>query len=221
MKIVVYTSLYGNCGDVLMSPVANPIKDGDTIDYVCFTDRSMSSSVYLLENQSYTLGDLRRASRWSKINSHLAFADADVTIWHDAIYQVKNVYDILNESDGEFCTFRHYRTRLEDEIEACVKWGKEMPEVLQKQLAYYQQQGMPETDVLFDCSCVVRRNTSKVKEINELWWSQFSKFGCRDQISLPYVFWQLKYKGWKALPGSRENNPFFLFREHNCGNLSV
>lgn len=215
MKITVYTSLYGLCKYKIKSPVINKVRPGDEIDYICFTDNIIDSNIYRCRDQEWKELDSRRNSRWAKINSHLAFPDSDITIWHDACHQMIDVYKLIDSLNDpwEFCTFKHYRSSLEEEIKACIYYKKETPDNLYNQYYNYMAMGMPFIDLIYDCSCLVRKNSDNVSKINEFWWSEYIKYSCRDQISLPFVIWKLGYKDWKPINGNRKRNPFFILND--------
>jgi hypothetical protein len=118
------------------------------------------------------------------------------------------------KSDWSFCTFKHSsRKSVTEEIRACCIQKKENPNILNNQYKSYISEGFND-NCLFENSCLIRKNNSIVKDINNLWWSEYQKWSCRDQISLPYVFWKLDYKDVTLIEGKRFDNDFFKFREH-------
>lgn len=210
--ITVYTCITDGFGDILYDPLI--VEDG--IEYFCFTNKDIKSNVYKILPLPYNLDNDRRNSRFPKINSHIVFPQSEVTIWHDGVYQIKSIKSLLKslKSDWSFCTFKHSsRKSVTEEIRACCIQKKENPNILNNQYKSYISEGFND-NCLFENSCLIRKNNSIVKDINNLWWSEYQKWSCRDQISLPYVFWKLDYKDVTLIEGKRFDNDFFKFREH-------
>lgn len=207
MKIIVYTCLTSN----LKCPLYEPENYDPDIEYYCFSDKkTVDSKVYKTLPLPYTLQDNRRNSRFPKINSHLVFPNADITIWHDITYQVKNINNLLDSlgDDYFFATSKHHcRNSVKDETIACIKQRKDNNTLLLNQYASYIKDGF-EDNGLYENFCLVRKKCDKAVVLNELWWKEYSKWSCRDQISLPYVFWKLNDHP-TIIPGNRFVSDFF------------
>lgn len=225
MKIVVYTAIFGNI-DFLWPPFPPAMKGAE---YVCFTDRARKDeglwTHQLTEDwpevmdgstKMHPVGrswdmrvvkpkfSLRKQARHCKTMVHEYFPDADVTVWVDG-----NVRLMIPAGqaarrwlgDADFATFNHPdRGCLYKEAAFCIGKGKGNKGRLQAQVAAYQKAGMPARWGLPETKCVIRRNTARVKELNEAWWDEIQQHSLRDQVSLPYVCWKLGLK-WKVIPG--------------------
>jgi len=62
--------------------------------------------------------------------------------------------------------------------------------------------------------CVIRRHTPWIARLNIRWWEEIERYSERDQLSLPFVCWELGFK-WKIIPGYvLQNNAPFWFIKH-------
>jgi len=225
VKIVVYTAIFGTI-DPLWTPFPLAM---DGSEYVCFTDQKRREVGYWTheltdeyptvtrESARYaTINPLwdvrvvkpkfrskRKTARYYKALAHQHFPDADVTIWLDGnarlLIPATKAVKWLRGTD--FATFNHQdRKCLYREAEFCMRMGKGRKAQLLAQMAAYKKVGMPQNWGLPETKCVIRRNTSKIQELNEAWWEQLSTQSIRDQVSLPYVCWRLGMR-WAVIPG--------------------
>jgi hypothetical protein len=151
--------------------------------------------------------------------SHLLFADAQFTLWHDGSHHLKvNPWDVIDDSlsdDREFATFKHpMRDCIYEETQACLQLKKDAPGRLLEQAERYSQEGYPAGEGLFETSCIARRNSAAVAGLNDLWWREIQRSSCRDQISLPYVIWKLNFAQLAVLSGNGTDSAYFTFRPH-------
>jgi hypothetical protein len=231
VNIVVYTALFGDI-DPLWSPLPVAMRGAR---WVAFTDRERRSqglwthemaakwpNVILDTHRAHSnLGwevrpvekvrSNRGMARYHKIMSHLHFPDADATIWIDGnvrlrILPKQAIRNWLGKR--EMATFNHNdRCCLYDEAAFCVKKGKGSKIELQRQVRAYRNEGMPTKWGLAETKCLIRRNTARIAQFNEAWWSELQKFSRRDQVSFPYVCWKLGLR-WGTIPG-RAGEPTF------------
>src|ERR1700674_3112696 len=95
--LVVYTAIMGGFNDML-TPIKVP-RDAKRrpVRYVCFSDFNVNCPVgWELQPLGFSNKDPRRTARWLKIMSHLLFAEAQFTLWHDGSHHLKvNPWDII------------------------------------------------------------------------------------------------------------------------------
>ena len=103
--------------------------------------------------------------------------------------------------DNDLVAFKHPdRDCLYVEAAFCAKHGKDKRAVLQAQMARYQRAGMPKRWGLAETRVVIRRNTERICDLSDAWWTEIEHGSLRDQVSFPYVCWKNKAR-WAILPG--------------------
>ena len=105
-----------------------------------------------------------------------------------------SVYKIIDKSLGEYdmAILKHPRRRcLYDELKHCVKVGKESAEVANRVNYKYLNDGFPKNFGLFVNRFIIRRNTEKIIELNEMWWREYDWGSERDQCNRMYCVWKL------------------------------
>lgn len=145
----------------------------------------------------------RRTARYYKTLPHIHLPDCDVWIWLDA-----NVKLLISQEEAvrrwlksDLATFDHpVRTDLYQEAAACIRMNKGDPVALRQQAVTYELAGHPKNWGLAETRVVIRRNTPRIVELNERWWAEIEKHSVRDQVSLPYVCWEMGMR-WNAIPG--------------------
>jgi len=195
-KVVVYTVIIGNY-DVLR-PTRWPS--------VCLTDGSVSPAEgWEIRRIAEVHLDPRRASRHPKILAHEYFPGAETTIYLDGNIDLlcdpsKVVDELLREHS--MALFPHpQRTCVYAEAKKCLRLHKANPTLVEAQMAHYRKKGLPKNFGLTACWVIVRRNTPKVREFSEMWWREYSRFSCRDQLSFDFVRWQTKME-YTKIPGN-------------------
>jgi hypothetical protein len=149
--------------------------------------------------------DPRRASRHPKMMPHKYFPDVEYTIYVDGNVVLlrspeKIVKDLLQRED--VALFQHpERMCVYKEAKKCVEYKKADPEVVKSQIEYYRAEGFPADQGLTACWVIVRRNTPEVQKFGEIWWKEYLRFSCRDQLSFDFVRWQTKLE-YDRIPGN-------------------
>ncbi len=77
---------------------------------------------------------------------------------------------------------------LYEEANRCKDSGLDATSVIEKQVARYKEEGWPKNNGLGACRLIVRRHTSKMNNLNALWWSEICAGSFRDEISFPFVY---------------------------------
>lgn len=217
-KLVCYTAIFGDIKDDLRRPHAQD----DPVDFVAFTDKRSTTGHDRNGWQTWApvwnQPDKRLQSRQHKCLPHLAFPDADYSLWLDGSLQV-NCGDLLAAvetllEDADLCVFEHCeRRRVVDELQACVRLKKDNQSQMESQVSGYLAAGFPDTWGLCETGAVLRRHTPEMRQFNEAWWAEVSTKSRRDQISFPYACWKTGTT-YVTFPGVVRSNPYFLFYQH-------
>lgn len=194
--IYVYTSIL-NGWDNLRPPCVQPTPD---VRYLCFTNVPNLPAVYPWEFRPlYDAGQACRTARVPKILPHLMLPDdAEYSIYHDGNLQLKTqpgqiIVDLLTEHD--WAAHRHpCRTCVYQEADVILThssmegWRAQDPNRVPRILSEvqrYRADGYPEHCGLWANGMIARRHTPAVAQLNERWWSLYSRGGERDQLSFP------------------------------------
>lgn len=79
-----------------------------------------------------------------------------------------------------------------EEAEECIRLGKDLPEVIEKQMERYRKEGYKADNGLVVTNVLVRKHTDKnVIKLMNLWWEEIERNSKRDQLSFNYACWKL------------------------------
>lgn len=190
---VVYSVLFGN-HDVLPN-----IQEDEGVEFIVFTDNPASidppwRAVFV----DSTIHGARRSGRYLKCLAHYLFPGVEKCLYMDASFKLINpLRRFLKDYHGlRFAIFIHPdRHDILEESIACAKANKEDAQTLQKQVAYYRLNGLPNPSGCYATGILLRNLTDPaVMSINETWCAELATWSTRDQISLPYVFWVSSFR---------------------------
>lgn len=200
MKIIVYTTNLGHY-DKYQPAIKDPL-----VDYLYYTDGKRAPTGW--KKIEMASGD-RKASRFYKINSHF-LPDHDISIYIDASYKIEKplspLIELLGKNDMAMCLHPFDRCVYEH-ARRCKKLRLEDPQVIRNQIRHYSIKRMPPMFGLTENSLIIRKNNKRVERFNNLWWSEYSRWSQRDQLSCPYALWKSDIK-LKILPFSARVNPY-------------
>ena len=189
MNIVVYMAVFGNY-DKIRPPY---VIDKD-VRYVLFADTPCEVPPWETIVVDVPFGN-RKTNRYYKLNSHLLFPAADVTIYHDGtVSLIKSAHAAAEYVAGHDIALERHTDRkcAYQEAVACYRGGFSDEGKTKEQVAAYRNDGFPENFGLAGCHFLIRRNTESARVLNEMWWGELQKHTVRDQISFPYCAWKLK-----------------------------
>jgi hypothetical protein len=214
MKIIVYTINLGGYDRLFPSPQALWGADNE-YRFLYFTDGEAPEGwerVEISEGQ-------RRESRFYKINSHL-LPPHDLSIYLDSCYFFKKpLSGLINKHLDKYadisisahgrddCVYNHGVT--------CLRLNLDYPLPIFKQLGRYAEEGLPANNGLTENSLIIRKNNAIIKELNELWWKEYTVGSQRDQLSLPYALWKTKPRLQIFPFSARENKWLGGWAVHN------
>jgi hypothetical protein len=194
-KIAVYTCITGKYDD-LQEPLFKP----DNVDYIMVTDGPLPSTGIWKGIDVRTIKgipslDDSRVSRYVKLHPHLFLNDYDYSIFIDGniktIGDMRYLIHLLNQY-GFVSNLHRHRNCIYKELEACINLKKDDPQKMRKQIDSYRSAGMPEHYGLIEANILVRDHHNPICiEIMERWWQEIVKHSRRDQLSLPFVLWEM------------------------------
>nr|WP_317267847.1 rhamnan synthesis F family protein [Arthrospira sp. SH-MAG29] len=223
-KIIVYTCNFGNYESVKEPMVIDP-----RVEYILFTDRKdMQSKTWKIIYINELAENPRRASRLAKILPHKYLPDHDISVYLDSTFTVKepDIYNMVERcmGDSDIALYKHSeRNCVYDEIDFCEtsEIRNVDSETCSKIRAKYQSINYPRKNGLFENGFIFRQNNSKIKELNELWWSEYVSGAERDQFSLMYCLHLLNVKPNSIKIGKQmRDNPFIEWKPHKYKDYS-
>ena len=201
MRACIYTAIFG--GYESLKPPLEPSREG--VDLICFSDFPHSQANGWRSAQRHPAFAVPRMdAKWYRMNSDLVLPEYDVTIWVDASFQLGNVDQFVaaclkDLGPCDTALFRHpERSNIYDEAEAPLNvWARKYADQpLLEQVARYRWEGLPDDHILWAGGIQVRRARSRlVSEINRRWFAECVRWSFQDQLSLPYVLWDLRAQG--------------------------
>lgn len=219
---IVYTVNFGGY-DEFHEPLIWKYRHG--IRYIMFTDNPHAKSRFW-EIVYCTIDgwNNRRASRYFKINSHLLppheysmHIDASMKVRTGRVAQFFKKHIVGSSAD--IAAFHHKKTDcLYEEGRKCIELGLDYKELITPQLKRYEAAGFPKKYGLTENTVLLRKNNPFVKELNELWWKEYTNGSMRDQVSLMYCIWKTgihlayipgnawKYHAWRPMPHLRSRH---------------
>jgi hypothetical protein len=194
-KIAVYTAIHGNY-DTLKEPITVP----DNCDFFVVTDQPMpENSVWqkrTIDFDQYGSNWTNvRKSRFAKMHPHLLFPDYEYSIYIDGTFQVRtDVTEFIQTMPPSGIKIHRHPTRscVYDEIEACIRLGKDDAALLSQQRDRLRAAGVPRHYGLLETGVVIRHHAQPAcQAVMALWWEELSAYSTRDQVALIYALWKL------------------------------
>ncbi len=196
-RLAIYTAIYGNTDNLIEPPIVP-----DNCDFFCFTDRKdISSKVFkVIYRKAIFPNDSNRSAKYFKVFPNELFPDYEYSFWIDARTYVlaPNIFDIALEllKDKNLAVFKHpERNSIYDEANICIEWKKDAPEIINKQMDRYKQEGYKDQIVLVNGGFIFRRHHEQdIILFEKKWWEEIIKYSKRDQLSFPYAAWKTNLK---------------------------
>ncbi len=187
-KTVIYTVISG-AYDTLHEP-----KKPGPYDYLCFTDQNLSSETWKIQKISKSPTPVLQ-SREFKMRPHVHLGNYEASLYVDGNVNLVGDMEELIENNlktSVFSMFHHEnRNGFYKEARAILQRAKARPEGILNQCKNYFAQGLPAEQGLFEGGLIWRHHRHpKVAPLMEAWWSEFSKYPFRDQLSLAYLLWK-------------------------------
>ena len=192
-SLVVYTALTHNKRGIPYSYLRRP-SYSKGVEFVCLTDRpDIKYDGWTSRCPAYPEGmDKQMLSRYWKALPHRWFPNHEWSVYIDSSMTLKvNPRNLVRDSrnrwpDLELSAVQHpHNNNVLTECLQIIERGLAPVELIKSQLASYISEGHSQLEA-FQCGLLIRRNSEKVKEFNELWWKEIEKYKHRrDQPSFP------------------------------------
>lgn len=218
---VIYTSVFGGFDEVRESKVLN-------WDFTLFSEKN---NLPLYE-------DSNRNAKKFKLLPHRYLSNYKYSLWIDGNFTVVGDINILVKKylkDANIAFFNHQNTALDprnciyQEASTILNFGainmqrtpergmlnyKDDPQIIQKQIQKYQNEGYPPNNGLIKGGIILRKHNEKdVINAMEAWWEEVKYNSKRDQLSFNYIAWKQKLK-FNYIEGDLRNNEFFNHSSH-------
>lgn len=158
--------------------------------WIAYTEQPFTSNVWEHSKVYDRFTSPRRNSRIHKILIH-QYVDTKYSIWIDANLKLLIPPEEAVErylKDADIAVYGHpTRDCIYDEALTCCRLGLDNVETIIEQVKSYEDRGFGKHKGLCECGFIVRRNTPKVEQFNNAWWSEYSRHSVRDQLSFMYA----------------------------------
>jgi hypothetical protein len=209
--LTVFTTLFGRTDHLYPPLTSNP-----RIRYCCFTDYQHTQAIpapYLpIYVDSSRLGPALTSRQIKILADHPALDDPDVTLWHDAAYEILvDPYAVakLALRGDDILAMRHpHRSSIVDEAAVIARLGYMPADVLARQVAAYRAAGFVDQQrCITSTGYCIRRMSEPVRAFNRRWWAEVERWGWRDQMSIDYALWHTNLRV-TYISGHYRDNPY-------------
>lgn len=215
-RYVVYTAIFGGY-DTLREP---SVRSGE-LDYVCLTDSSSIKSRFwrIIKVERQFLCPILE-NRYVKMLPHLFFPSHDASLYVDGNIEIRKdphpLFYKYRNPPALYAAKHPSRHCAYEEARYCVENGKLAEALALKQISHYRNQGFPPNFGLTENALLLRwHRDEKMIQAMEQWWSQFKKYGQRDQISLPFILWKNGVDWGFLRETCRAPNSGFFWQPHS------
>ena len=194
IKVAVYTALYGDYDEIKKIKIKNP-----HCDYYIFTDQKIPPSCdWQLKEYEFSdsfKDDPALKNRFLKMHPHLLFPEYDFSIYIDASIAIElDIFRLLSRLDDKsIALFKHHAgvKCSYDEAERVKRIGLAKPDMVDKQMSRYKNDGFPSNYGFYECGIIVRKHSDNdCAAIMNTWWNEFLNESKRDQLSFMYSVWK-------------------------------
>jgi hypothetical protein len=183
MRLAVITSTIGERSALLTPKHYGP---GDGIRYLAFSDRAIRSDCWEVIRVDRKFCDPCRDAKRFKTLAHEHVADVDGSIWIDrAARLVVDPRELFESFDEDVLFVKHFRRCIFAEAKACMKKGKDVPEMIRPMMRRFHFEGWPIGRGLFYATFFARRHNKANERFSNLWNNYIETGSRRDQLSLP------------------------------------
>lgn len=192
--IAVYTVIMGKFDSLI--PVKEEFKD--EADFYLFTNLDVTDRGYNVIKINPTNKNLRRESRKYKISYYKYLSQYKYTIYLDGSIEMlispkEAIKKYLNGAD--IAAHKHpWRDCIYKEARECWRIGYIGEVNYKRQIEFLRSQKYPEENGLTENGVLIRRNTTDMMRLADLWQRIYDDFTQRDQLSFCYCCWKLNIK---------------------------
>ena len=197
MRVLVLTAISGR-----KDTLRDPGEIYENCDYIAYVDQVFEGISVWRQKKLFEFSRLdqynhRRNAKYPKILASNLYPQYDYIVWVDGTKALNAdpIQIISKNPDADIHLFKHpLRDCAYAEAEEVAKLKLDNIITLADQFRFYQRSGMPHKYNLYELPTFIRKSTEVTKMMEMMWWEQICKYSSRDQISLPYVLWQLEDK---------------------------
>ena len=188
-KIAVVSAISGGYDSVKFPAVID-----SRLDYVIYSDTPVENpGFYDVRPLPYFDADKTRSARFVKTNIQNLLPDYDYVVWVDANVMIvgdiyKSIVEPVIKSKKTMGAMLHpVRSSPFEEMNACIKAGKDDVNAIIEQKKFYEDQGF-ESDRLIESNILVYNiGDRNLAPFLSEWWNQIDRFSRRDQLSFNYA----------------------------------
>lgn len=210
-RICFYTAIFSTTSRPIDKPVKFERMGG--IDYILFTNYDpitfVDSSWTIIKQIPHLFTNPILSAKTVKWSSHKYLPEYDIVIWMDSFLspskQKMNIWHshlkLIQESDVDFIICKHpERKCMYDEINACIKLGKDKRENINVNLSLITNDHYPKNDGLFATWVFMRKNHAPhLNTILDKMVKIMYNASHRDQLIMNYMFWKHKFIKYKLM----------------------
>jgi hypothetical protein len=212
-KRVVYTSIFNGYDNL------SPVDPNWSCDFICFTDdpglRAEGWRIHLISDRETPPSILNRKY---KIQPHRFLHGYEVSLYVDGNIQIRSDPTLLFEKyEGYSFAAPMHRDRdcVYVEARTCLDLNLIDFESYEKMVMEYRTVGFPEHYGLTENNVLLRKHGDPlVSRIMDEWWSEFRRWGKRDQTTLPVLLWKHHLIVTPLVEGPRYSDKFFSMNLH-------
>ena len=212
--IVIYTAITSEPGDNILRSRVYPVTNFPAFLFTNIPKYRGPAGwrVIFLDNPLKLVA--QKLARYVKTHPHTLLPPHDVSLWVDGTVEVLPRRDSILE----FCSFTHQielRCRVHDalsctyqELEVCeaLKLDPDITTFIKQRAFYDEKEHFPWNWGMLVTNILARKNSSKVNEFNDLWWSQIYQYSVHDQCSIMYALWKTNL----LFDATRKKYPVFV-----------
>lgn len=182
-----YTAIFGAYDD-LKEPA---IKKARGWNYVCFTDQDFISDTWEIRKVPLIDNDPVKTARYYKIMFHKVI-ETELSLWIDATFVINIDLNRWWKNFKEpFTAIRHpFDNCIYKDAQSCIEAGKGDQRMIERQIAFYKDVGIPKHNGLIASGVLMRQRVSVVNEFCRTWWGQVERWSTRDQVAYGYANWR-------------------------------
>ena len=186
-RLAVYTAITGK-----YDTLRQPERSREDADYICFSSDIPEKRVGVWQIRPIPLSgtDPVLASRFPKLNPHLALSGYDASLYVDANVLITEELDAAADralASGTPCAMVPHpdRKSVYEEGLFLVRHSIGEPFKVYGQIRELAKRGFPDDTGLYVCSVIFRHHLEpRVVAFSEAWWRQFLAGAKRDQLSV-------------------------------------
>jgi hypothetical protein len=195
MKAIVTTST-----DLNNYPIWETAQVSKNFEYIAFSsfDGVSGWCVHSFKNLKDIPSDMKKLSRIIKICTHRYLQGSESYLYLDSKFthiqfNIDAWFNMQALEEYDLVLMRHpKRNCIYAEGRAIISGHKDTPDIINKQLAQYKAEGMPERYGLWAPGIYFKKNTPAVNKFMELWWKEIEKHSHRDIPSFSYCKWKYR-----------------------------